>query len=73
MNILKRIKNVWVLSGYDTKFEPEIKKTIWDKIKPREKGFIIQPKSEEREWMEDMFERNDRKGEDTEIGKIEEI
>lgn len=36
-----------------------------------EKGGIIYPKSEETIAMEEMFERNDQKGRDTEVGKIE--
>lgn len=37
----------------------------------QEKGSVIYPKSEETIAMEEMFERNDRKGEDTKIGEIE--
>lgn len=35
-----------------------------------EKGAILYPKTEETIAMEDLFERNDKKGRDTEIGKI---
>lgn len=35
------------------------------------KGGIIYPKSDETIAMEDMFRRNDERGEDTEIGNIE--
>lgn len=36
-----------------------------------EKGAILYPKSYEQESMEEMFARNDRMGEDTKIGEIE--
>ena len=35
------------------------------------KGAIIEPKSEERVAMEELFARNDANGEDTEIGHME--
>ncbi len=38
----------------------------------QEKGAILYPKTDETIAMEEMFERNDKKGEDTEIGKIDE-
>ncbi len=36
-----------------------------------EKGAILYPKSYEQDAMEELFERNDTNGEDTEIGKME--
>ena len=36
-----------------------------------EKGAIMYPKSFEQDAMEEMFERNDKNGEDTKIGEIE--
>ena len=36
-----------------------------------EKGAILYPKSYEQDAMEEMFERNDKNGEETKIGEIE--
>lgn len=67
MKLIRRLKNLWTVSGIES---IEKSSGTWHFFgKP--KGHIIYPKSEEQADMEELFERNDRKGEDTPIGEIE--
>lgn len=67
MNLIQRIKNIWKVSGIESiEKSPE----TWHFFS-KPKGYVIYPKSEEQVDMEDMFERNDKNGEDTPIGEIE--
>lgn len=70
MSLLRRLKNLWYLSGQFPNSDPKRIPAFMDKYF-RPKGLVIEPKSEEVRWMEEMFEANDTKGQDTEIGKIE--